>query len=395
MKYFTVRELNHGKVSISVSEDDEKTEISYVSATEKYRHVRTATGHAEMFVTLKTFCHLFNEVSITTYDIYNMDLIGKIAVTVNNHCSSAKQEIGMTLDRRTMDFTFEHATIINLRSIHKNNLPALNKNFPAMERLSLNINEVTSIKCSLPFLKHFDLNEEIIGQFDFKIFAKHNPQITSLRLKAPSMGEYFKNINELFPQVDTLYIAFLSDAHIPPPTWWTGLKGWFGFGSKRGMDTVYFNNVKHLTLELVDNLAGGRNFRLTKIQYPHVESYTFKADRKVKFSTQYHVNLITNYKDLINVDVQYPLSYGEIVDVVEKLPKLQPLTLQCDDIETVNYVLKVMEMDTDLATISVNVNAEWRELFVQMAALIGEWSLRSNPSILEQALVFERNTSIE
>lgn len=391
-KYFTVRELHHGKLSIIASEKTENTELFFVAATENYRHVRNATGHAAMFATLKSFCHLFNELSITTYDIHSTYLTRQITNTVNNYCSNTKQEIRLAMNHYTKEtFVYENATIVYLRSIQSELFPTLATIFPRMERLAIrmiyNRYTASSIKIHLPHLKHIEFEEKTVGIFNWKTFAKHNPQITSIRIKTPWMPEYFRLINELFPKLETLDIGFLGYNHMPPPTFWADVKSWLPVPSSKPTGLIKFDNVKHMTVELVDLELNSTN-ELEHIVFEKLESYTFKASPTLRFDKPGQIDLITRNSKLIDVDLQYPFDYEQTVRLVEELPMLQKLAVECTNIETVNGILKIMEMDSHLAMISVDVRPELREQFLQMSDLIGKWTLRSNPAILEQRLVF-------
>lgn len=152
-RHFIAPKYSQAVIYLSVSMKDKDTRTFYEAAGENPRHIQLATGHTAMFSTIFSFCHIFDRIILHAYDIYDINFIRNIADSLNNYCSNTTLEIGMTLNKQTLDFTFEYATLVKLNALEHENLDALSNYFPQMEELRIYVTEAFSFNQQLPNLK--------------------------------------------------------------------------------------------------------------------------------------------------------------------------------------------------------------------------------------------------
>lgn len=391
-RYFITSKYEDAEIVITVTTKDNETQIYQGKTGRKKRFSQLATGHTAMFSALEAFCHMFGHISITMYDVYDINLIQEIANSVNSYCSNPTKVIGMTLNQKIVDFKFENVTMVKLKKLDRKNADAFNDCFPGMEGLQIDIKQDLTIDSLLPTLKHFELKQNNFGEFNMTTFAEKNPQITSLTVEYPWMPHQLQQLDEIFPNLKSLHIHALPDEYIPEKkketkTIWTRFKSMFGANNKqpepKPLNTIQFRNVKKFDLDLDDLYTISQRRpgydvwvenRLPKIQFDHLTSFRLKT-RHSSFSVPGQIDLILKNTELTDVEFVYRLTYDQMVQFVDGLPKLKSFAVHCQFQQTVDDILRFMAMETNLDTMNIYVCSEFDRQFKEMSTMPGDWYL--------------------
>lgn len=389
-RYFIASKYGQAEIYFSISEKAKDTHTFYEAAGEKPRHIKLASGHVAMFSTMQAFCHLFDRIILHVYDIFDTNFIRDIAYNVNRHCSNTTLEIGMTLNRQSVDFQFEYATIVKLNSLEPENIAALEKYFPKMEELRIFVTEAFIFNQNVPGLKRFELREQQFGLFDLRAFGEHNSQLRGIKLTIPWHLELLGQVNELFPNLESLDLRFIEADYVPPNNWlsmWSGLKSIIGLAPKP-VEMVRFRNVRHVTMDIRVWYKKPQQFHiveydewardvLPKIQYEQLQSYTL-ITRNSEFSILHQIDLIAQNQGLTSVDIRYTLTYDQMIRLIDALPKLEVLKLECRSTGMAVDILRLMTRETSLDTILVYADSRRMNVFLGMISMPGDWYLHEH-----------------
>lgn len=219
-----------------------------------------------------------------------------------------------------------------------------------------------------------------------KIFGEKNPQLRGIKLTVPWHLEYLDHVNELLPNLESLDLTILEKSHNPSKksSFWSGLKSIVGM-APRPVDAVHFRNVKNLTMNICDWYKKPQRLRynewtfdkMPKIQFERLQSYTLHT-RNSQFSILRQIDLIGQNKGLTSVDIRYPLTYDQMVRLIDALPNLKDLKLECRNGEMVIDILRLMTRETSLDTILVYADSRRMSAFFGMRSMPGNWYLHNN-----------------
>lgn len=372
--------LNESKVKIHLSNGDDGTYVLY-TPIESSRPIKLTTGHNEMLSTLMAFCHLFKSITIDVNQYFHRvhnDHLVKLSETINNYCSSvSQQEILIDMDRRANGFSFQNATIVELRSVGRHSGAKLAEIFPRMETLKIRIFTRYALNQNFPHLRYFEVREKSNGRFDLKTFGEFNPQLRGIQTPLPF--SQLEHLNEMFPDLESLGIELQRESLLNA----AALKVSSFFGTPTN-GIIHFRNVRSFTLD-VESLndcmdeyfdCNHPNFvrhNLSSIQFDYLESFQSMFYGRNYIDKQ--IELILQYKEVINVHfISYQLSYTQMIRLIDGLPRLEKITLLCL-FESIDDILQLMNRETTLDTIVIVIGLNARAALLQRTTLPDKWTL--------------------
>lgn len=328
-KYGLVESFAH----ISLSNFDTETRATYTNANKPHSPNLYTIGYDRLFSVLKVFCSKFSHITIATnYILHNIDATRKVANTINDYCPNTPQTIKMDLPPSTvnLNFTFNNATDIN---IHFAGYPAhygheIERIFPHMTSLSIDIHAGYNLNHYFPHLKGVSVREDNNGQFNWKTFARRNPQIRSVRLKFDWDIEHLEQINHIFPILESLHIDLKFRKEERKDGLVANVSKWWNAFNAKPLESIHFKNVKHFTMDISyyhnERLLDGAS----SIQFDRLESFKLitRSDQFIEEA----IDVITQNAELKRVDVgSHILTAAQTVRLVNGLPKLEEITLKC------------------------------------------------------------------
>lgn len=412
--YLSKLELNDAIVDIELSETNEFMMMHYLPSGKCSICEILCTGHHKVLSTLAAFCPIFKELRITAEykHKFESDITRTLADHLNKYCSTVPQSMKIPLIKKpNSNVSFENVTNVHLMAPGYSKGIALDRNFPRMEYLRIDVHQKFSLTAYFPYLRAFELTETYCNTFDWVEFAAQNSQIRSLNIDACWPTDFLQQVNELFPYLESLHIRVKRELLYDPVR--PSFAEMFDTLRRRQRELipvrdniapVRFRNVKHFSIDISGFygfvLAASQHFefdpvhwaqdRLALIQFSQLESYKYITGFEMYLSEQ--LDLILNNRDLVSVDVSslvVPFVY--LQRLVDELPKLKEIVWMTDLAEPTN-ILKLMK-ETKLETIVVAAGQELRRAFNEMQSMPGQWKLE----ILDRysslpKLAFERSS---
>lgn len=355
-------QLKGANILITVSEIDCETYVSYVTTGVKF-----VIGREKMFSTLRAFCYLFDQLTISdgiasVYDRH--DIIENIIYHLNIYCSNVSQRINLPIPPRinNVDSVLYNVTDIQLIAPINYSAATIDQMFPRLEKFRFHVETFQAPHYTLDYhfqhLISIDVWQIRFGEFHLRSFAAHNPQIRDVEMKFGWSLERLHKINEVFPNMESLIIIlqyefFHEDAEevesgecVKHPTGLlTAIKSAIGslFTGPKVKPTpkpmplpqpvhfVRFRNLKSFTFDRDDYYGfSWIRERFAAIEFDQLES--FKIVTGHSDSIEEEIDWIVKNKGLISVELApAPLNEAQKRRLVESLPKLRHLTIKCRD----------------------------------------------------------------
>lgn len=392
--------LNQAKVEIGLYHN--RTTISYFTSG---RYTENSQDLNVILSTLKAFCPLFSHLTVQSHDFpYNLGITQKIVESVNNYCAEVPQSVSIAFPTNLEQiFTFQNVSTVILHEPKHNNVDIINQMFPQMKSLVLYTEEPYSLDGCLPNLQHFQFQEKSIGLFDMKKFGEFNRQIRSIKVTFDWNLNFLHELNEIFPELENLELVPLYNKGILAK-----MSKFYKSLTSKVVDTIRFRKVSTFTLDIhflyfrYTNIfktkydyeitrADWAKDRLSAIQFDQLKSY--KLITKSRNFVEEQIDLVTKNTGLKSVAITpIELTYEQMVRMVRALPKLKEATLECESMENVDNIVRLMG-ECHLNIVNVNVPVESRDEFLeQFSTRVADgWTFDRENGHLENRLSFIRS----
>lgn len=393
--YFTAKYgLVGSSVDILLSNFDKQTYARYHTPKNSQNSPKLRTiGYDQLLSVLKVFCSQFSHLNIVTNYVFNdIHLTQKVAKTINDYCANTPQTMKMDLPSNTLNlnFSFNNATDININFpvFPAYNGREIDQIFPRMESLSIDICSGYNLNHHFSHLKRVSVRENNNGQFNWKAFAKRNPQIDSVKTKFDWDVDYLEQINQIFPKLESLHI----ELKVRKDGDNNGLVGkmskwWTSRFKAVPIESVQFKGVKEFTLDIRyyhnDRLMNGNS----SIQFNQLESFTLitRSDRFVGEA----IELMVQNRGLLRVDCSsHLLSADQIVRLATELPRLNEIALKCTRVTQAANILAVFN-GTSVETVILSFGRTLEETDSGILSSLDGWKLQYRTD-LTKSLVFKR-----
>lgn len=383
-------------VVVDISEVDERMTMHYYPSRKGLGCKLLCTGHRQVLSVLATFCPVFKQLRIMLEykHQFDSDCTRTLANHLNTHCSSVQQFIQIPLIRKpTAHVSFDNVTSVHLMAPGYNKGIVLERNFPRMEHLRIDVHKKFALTAHFPNLREFEMTETYCNIFDWHTLAAQNPQIRSLNVDVCWPTEQLQQLNELFPHLESLHIRVKREISydLARPSFATLFDTLLRrqpevVPTRENIAPVRLQNVKSFTMDISGFygfvLVASRHFdidadrwaqdRLALIQFGQLDSYKYITSTEAFLDEQ--VSLILGNPDLVSVDISsLVLPFAYVQRLVDGLPKLKEITWMTDLAEPTNIV-QLMEA-TSLETIIVAVGHVLKQAFFEMQSLPGQWTL--------------------
>lgn len=394
-------EINNATLQIIIANAGQNSRAYYLPANKTSAEtIHLCDGHDQLLVTLQALCPVFAKLDIT-FDFhyeFQQTLTEQVAQIVNAHCAEVPQRVAIrTAGRSTRAFSFENVTSVWLKVAQDFVHFAVDKHFPRVEQLALDIYDRFTLKQHLPHLRHFEVDEIARGQFDLRTFGELNPHIRSIRLATGGLLDTMHEVNELFPNLEALHyrprpppIESIFSAFLGRPA-----------APANAVRPVRFRHVRRYTLD-VSTLYGLGAFdeyvstnlaksKLSTIEFDRLEHLEFISQTTNHLQDQ--LSFITRYRSLRSLGFSsFVMSHAIVVRVVGSLPHLKAIKLSCKNTGVAD-VLQLMNGNNQLETIHVLVldGESGRQRFLD-ATLPGQWNVVVDRSDRHKnGVIFKRN----
>lgn len=260
---------------------------------------------------------------------------------------------------------------------------SIDRHYPDVERLAIKIAGNFTLSEHLPHLEHFELIDKSCGHFDLKTFAQFNPRVRSVRLDLCEGLDSLQEVNELFPELVSLYYKPKNGTHRNPDK------------NRNVVRVVRFKNVKDFSVDLSDYKQEPLNptiyadmiAKLSSIEFDRLDSLAFITSESVSSSSQR--DYVPQHKEVTRLDYSSSeVAHADVKRLVDALPSLKEITIRP------NYYIECLYLmtDTSLETIHLLVRSELADNF-RVLTLPDQWTLQpakhSFPNNFER-LTFKR-----
>lgn len=268
----------------------------------------------------------------------------------------------------------------------------IDKHFPRVERLTVNVIDTFAIKERLPHVKHFELTDLTCGHFDLKTFAEFNPHIGSVRLELCEGLVNLQQVNDIWPDLVSLHYTPKRCNDVRGPR--------VQDESQDSVRSIRFRNVTSYTLDLADrcyvpsdsHLDATAFAELSAIQFDRLEALTYLTAGHL--GTNDELDFVGQYKEVTNLDYRsLKLTPVHVWRLLAALPLLKEIAFQPDSRFTNrnNEFLRLMtasRLETIHALVDDSLAAKYRAF-----TLPEQWTLQSDRSdpVFYRSLTFKRN----
>lgn len=345
-----------------------------LSAENEESDKRLCTGLDEIRAMLEAFCLTFDRLGLEFKPLSGYDIKPIIQTLVgyaNRYCSTVPQyfvlERNQSVDHTIGEFTAKNVLSVQIDRPEQLANFSINRQFPRVERLYIEVSEPYAIDEHLPHLEHFVVNRyNTCENFDFATFAAANPQIGNLWLVLCEGIQHLRELNELWPNLAELY-------YVP-----SGLRG--NAPTPNATGEVRFANVKRYTINLRQTSAYEHtpitNSYLSSVRFDRLESLTYITSDDKNHEAQ--LAFVGQYKEVRSLDYHsYELSYEDAARLVGSLPNLKEFTFKPNgtnaEIACHEGALRLMT-DTNLETIRLWTNNKILET-IRSLKLPDKWVL--------------------
>lgn len=361
---------------------------------------RLTTEPIGIHSTLQAFCPIFSHLTINTDYAYDIELLARVAQTVNTYCSKTLQQIIIQYPYNAsgLNLSFQNAQYVEIYSVDRMNATEVDAMFPRMEKLVIHFNRLIDLNGHFPHLIHLEVNGNCDNPFDLQAFSEQNPQIRELKADFAWNPKHLEHVNGFFPDLECLHVVF-KQSHVTPLASLTeslySKVGSLWSRKPNKSNTIHFRNVKVFTLDIFlipfnksDWIHDGQRL----IEFDQLKTFKLRSYfKQSEISKEEQIDLITEYKGVNNVDFSsVELSYEQMRRLVDGLPELEAITLKCEQTEAVDDILRLMQ-NTKLESITIVV-CEWtRKLFLAMKSLPEHWwQIDDDRSSKVMTLAFKR-----
>lgn len=365
-------ELRGADVEVKVANAD-NSYMAYTPFNSSAEPTPFITDRSYLVPAIQQHCNLFGSLSIS---IENDDdgLCDLLARYVNSYCPRYIRQ-SFTAKAKTLRsrHAFQRITDLTLYNPDEARDLDLHFMFPNVERVKLHLQKSYRIKGRLPKLADVEIYQKSRNLIYLNSLAVYAPEIRSIRIDVWWDPRYLQEINELFPQLESLHISYRDDGTRKPPK--RSLFDWF-----RTKSRLHFRNVRHFAVDFYD-FSGpfeGCVENLASITFAGLESMEYIASSRDLSSTDKIVDLITRTKAMTSVAVNaHTFRHSQLVKLLDRLPKLKHLTVFLSS--DVGHVVQLMSSPATLETITANGDDAMRKQFAWMKPKYdSHWALRGD-----------------
>lgn len=287
-------------------------------------------GYDETILALRSFCHIFDELKITMYDI-ETEIAEGLSYYVSSYCGKIHQEIESTprmLEKMNISpMNVTNVKLSGLWSTREVKEFRMDLAFPRVAKLE--IDSLMNLSYQYPHLTEFKLRSRYVDFDDLLGFMQLNPQLRKIQLPFFNNGTFLSIMNELLPNLETLAFYILNGLNYSyfdtiKATRFRNVKA-FAIRSYISEDPYYMNDIQKM---------------LSSIQFERLESFDVTTYQPQTFD--FFIGWITRNTGLTTVSIYYSgLSSRQWSALIAPLTKLQVLeiTAENESFDVLNAVL--------------------------------------------------------
>lgn len=266
---------------------------------------------------------------------------------INLNCSSSLQEIALyNIDSQVFDewsTPFQNVTIVNIKKSVLSKYLDLNRIFPQMRRLDIDVNADSSVfNRNFPHLRYMVVRTDgtkILIESHLTNFIDLNPQIYSLHMPLHENQALLQDLNEKLPNLRVL-----------------GLEG---NRIDLDMDIIHIKNVTKFSwiVRSITNELSGNVGNIPKIAFDQdIESF----ELFLNFNQLNNIDIefiVTNYKDLVHLAVkQCQFEYEQLFEIVRSLKKLKVLEFEWQQPSDGNEPTPILTANSNLNKVFIHTS---------------------------------------
>lgn len=355
--YNLISNIRNETFDVLIKAYNRKQDVVFYSFGDSNSKTRCSNSDHVLAI-LEAFCPEFSQLNIVlNYEYAQGDFAVKFIDHVNRYCSTVSQKLSIQSEYRNQMLTVQESTAWNVSSVEiewPENLAnfSIARHFPRVEALAIQVVYNFTTTEHLPHLKHFDYTDYLLDRFNYRAFIEKNPQITSVRLGLGGRLEQLQAINELLPNLVSLYYRPRIGLHLL-------------HGGETVVRSVRFRNVKTYTIDVKEcfsNSRNGNNFpyeeyfaNFSSIVFDQLETFQYVSER---FYGNGQLKFIGQYNQVKSLDISsYPMSFNEVRQLVDSMPNLKDITVRLVRFLTRPDDFLRLMAETNLETIQAHVDS--------------------------------------